>query len=196
MFGGEGGREDISMKSMMVNRTNRSWWMVALVGAVLALMPLAQAQAQTAPPTPAPDPAAIAEQCRAEIAATTRDGVKAIYMGARKTIEHIAMLAQEGAPPQVIWRAAFEGKKQIAALTRAHVARINAVTQRCVDVLRNLNADPPLIRSVLEARAKGIAHLGYAYKAACNAVLRAARRATAVPNTPGGLVLSDSGGIG
>jgi hypothetical protein len=127
----------------MLTRTIRrpiSFTLLAVLMAVLT--PNAIAQQQDLSP---------AERCIARVGHIAHNTVRFNRHVADDTVQAIRALADEGAPDMVIIATARIAKETINRKSYGSSQHIRAIVERCIEELREHDAPPPVIHSVIAA---------------------------------------------
>ena len=125
------------------------WKRIAMT-VVAALLISAPVSAQT-DGTP-PSPGEIARECIDAMHETTRATIHHITGAAARGIRYMIRLSEDGAPDAAIAHAARETIERIDSIAAHGKRRVHRIARRCVEHLREIDAPPPLIQTVAEAR--------------------------------------------
>lgn len=93
----------------------------------------------------------LAAACIRSIARTADRATERTEDARHRTIAHIHLLVDEGAPAGAIIAAARQGKTNLARSADAALGHIGTLTEACAASLRELDAPPALIAAVREA---------------------------------------------
>lgn len=152
---------------MVISRTFK-----AMVAAVVAGLFAVPALAQEAP-----SPADAAARCIERTAAIAERTGEAVAGAAERTAAMLAAQDENGAPDRVLHATARNGRDAVTARAGEGANRVSETVNACVRRLRHAEADPELIRSVIEAgnaAQRAIAESARAARQAINEALEAA----------------------